>query len=61
MRIERDDDGGAARFGRVVRRSRDHGLVAEVNAVKNADGEEEGTVEGGEIRYGVEHFHPIDD
>ena len=53
--------GAVGRGVRVARRSGNHGLVAEVNAVKNADGEEEGTVEGGEIRDGVEDFHPNGD
>ncbi len=41
MRIEGDDDGRAAGFSRVARRSGNDRLMAEMNAVEDPDGEKE--------------------
>jgi hypothetical protein len=41
MRIEGDDDGGATEFSRVPGRSGNHGLMTEMDAVENADRQEE--------------------
>jgi hypothetical protein len=45
MRIEGDHDGRSARILCVAGRGGNHGLVAEMNPIKNTDGDEKGAGE----------------
>src|SRR4051794_26092210 len=59
MRIERDDDGSASRRPGMFRRSRNHRLVAEMNAVENADGEIERAAKLGQLGDRSQHAHRL--
>ena len=61
VRIERHDNGGAAGFLRMPRRSANDSLVTEVNAVENADRQEEGAVKSRKIGGGTKNVHENDE
>ena len=57
MRTEGDDDGGAVVLGGVLLGGADHLLVAEVEAVENADRERQRAWKGGKCLNGAENLH----
>ena len=57
MRVEGDDDGGAAVLFGMLLRGPDDLLVAEVKTVENTDGERKGPWKGGEGVDGAEDLH----
>jgi hypothetical protein len=59
--IEGDYDRRAARFIGMLRGRGDNGLVSQMNAVENTDGEEKRAGECGELRDGTENFHENDE
>ena len=57
MRIEGDDDRRSVRSLGVIGGSRNHRLMSAMNAVEDADGEKERTMQARQFRNGVEDFH----
>ena len=55
--IEGDDDSRPAGFVRMPRRSRDDGLMAEVDAVENADREKKRTAQLSKLGNRTQNFH----
>jgi hypothetical protein len=60
MRIEGDDDRRAARFFCVSGRSGNHSLMAEVNAIENANRKEERAGQSGQVADGTKDVHAND-
>jgi len=55
--IERDGDGAAVAGAGIGQRAEEHGAMAEVDAIEYANGQVDGTGEGGEVRDGAEEEH----
>jgi hypothetical protein len=59
MRIESDNHGDTAGGLSVLSRGRNDGLVSAMNAVKDADGEEEGASQGAQFFNRLKDLHHV--